>query len=203
MPTDPLPLTDLDRWLVERARLRDPVAWEDLIRRFEGRLFSFIHSRIRDRSLAEDLIQETFVGLWNSLPNYDPRTPLESFLFAIASHKIIDQLRKQGRSPIRNPEDQTTPPEYADLRARVASSIARSAEQHARESQSLLHSLRQLIRTWRERGEWERLKCAELLLVRGWPNRQVALTLGISEQAVANHKYFVLQKLRQLPESEA
>lgn len=199
--TNPLSnLTDLDRWLVDRARAQDPTAWEELIARFEGRLFAFINSRINDRTQAEDLVQETFLGFWNSLPNYDSRTPLESFLFAIASHKIVDHLRKQGRSILRSQSDSDSDvPEYADLKARVASSIARSAEQHRRDSLALESVLRNLIAGWKQRGEWERLKCAELLLVRAWPNRQVARTLGITEQAVANHKHFLIQKLRQSP----
>lgn len=200
MGDSPSPLTDLDCWLVDRARRQDSAAWEELISRFEGRLFAFVKSRINDRTQAEDLVQETFVGFWNSLPNFDSRTPLESFLFAIASHKIIDFLRKQGRSILRSqPDSNSGVPEYADLRARVASSIARSAEQHRRESLALQAVLQKLIVGWIQRGEWERLKCAELLLVRAWPNQQVARTLGISEQAVANHKHFIIQKLR-LPE---
>jgi len=201
MPPNPSsPLTDLDRWLVDRARAQDPAAWEELIARFEGRLFAFVKSRINDRTHAEDLVQETFLGFWNSLPNYDSRTPLESFLFAIASHKIVDHLRKQGRSILRSqPDSDSGVPEYADLKARVASSIARSAEQHRRDSLALESVLRNLIVSWKQRGEWERLKCAELLLVRAWPNQQVARSLGISEQAVANHKHFIIQKLRQPP----
>jgi RNA polymerase sigma-70 factor (ECF subfamily) len=37
----------------------------------------------------------------------------------------------------------------------------------------------------------------ELIFVLGWPNRDVARRLNLTEQAVANHKFFVLQKLRE------
>lgn len=202
MSNPPSPLTDLDRWLVDRARNQDPDAWQELVARFEGRLFAFINSRINHHPQAEDLVQETFLGFWNSLPNYDSRTPLEAFLFAIASHKLVDHFRKQGRSilPAQTKESSAVP-EYVDLKARVASSIARSAEQHRHQSSTLQTLLRQLITTLIERGDWERLKCAELLLVRCWPNQQVARTLNISEQAVANHKQFLIQKLRLPPDS--
>ena len=56
--------------------------------------------------------------------------------------------------------------------------------------------MRTLIRQWSERGDFERLKCIELLFVGGWSNKAVAERLGISEQAVANHKHFVLAKLK-------
>ncbi|MGD9853964.1 MAG: LuxR C-terminal-related transcriptional regulator, partial [Planctomycetaceae bacterium] len=56
--------------------------------------------------------------------------------------------------------------------------------------------LKGLIDQWLRDGEFERLKCLELLLVQGRPNKDVAARLGISEQAVANHKHFVISKLK-------
>jgi RNA polymerase sigma-70 factor (ECF subfamily) len=80
--------------------------------------------------------------------------------------------------------------------ARVASSLARSRERRTAEEGIIGECLRELIDRWKERGEWERLQCLELLLVRGWANKDVAARLGISEQAVANHKHFVVAKLK-------
>ncbi len=52
------------------------------------------------------------------------------------------------------------------------------------------------IEHWRRQGQWDRLKCAELLFVRGWSNKQVADRLGISEQTVANYKFESIAKIR-------
>ena len=52
-----------------------------------------------NRAAAEDLVQETFVGFLNSLPNYDPDQSLEGYLFSIAAHKLTDLLRHEGRRP--------------------------------------------------------------------------------------------------------
>ena len=49
---------------------------------------------------------------------------------------------------------------------------------------------------WLEEGQLERLECLELLLVLGWRNKDVATHMGITEQTVANHKSFVLRKLK-------
>ncbi|HID23203.1 MAG TPA: response regulator transcription factor, partial [Planctomycetaceae bacterium] len=81
--------------------------------------------------------------------------------------------------------------------ARTASSILRSREGHRRDEQVLRECLARLVRQWLERKEFERLKCIELLFVRGWANQAVARRLGLSEQAVANHKHFVLSKLKE------
>ena len=64
----------------------------------------------------------------------------------------------------------------------------------------LRECLQELVRGWQERGEYERLQCMELLFVLGWANKEVARRLGISEQAVANHKHFVVNKLREAGE---
>ena len=80
---------------------------------------------------------------------------------------------------------------------RVASSLARSRERREIAAHVLAAGLRQLIARWIEHREFERMMCAELLFVLGWGNKEVASHLGITEQAVANHKHFVVSKLRE------
>jgi RNA polymerase sigma-70 factor (ECF subfamily) len=188
-----------DLELVRRIRKQEPDAWQDLIARYERRLLSFVEPRLGDRSAAEDVVQETFLGFLRALPNYDTATPLESFLFAIAAHKLKDVLRHRGRKPFlsifaRNDDDAKSVEPAG--RGRRASALARSAEQRRTEEQLLSRTLQELVQSWYSRGEFERLACIELLFVLGWPNKDVARELDISEQAVANHKQFVVQKLK-------
>src|ERR1700704_5847123 len=91
--------SESDRLLVQQIRQGDARAWEHLIARYEGRLLAFVHRRLRDRTASEDVVQETFIGFLNSLPNFDDRRELQTYLFTIASHKITDQLRRMGRRP--------------------------------------------------------------------------------------------------------
>lgn len=195
-----MPSDQADRLLVARIRAGESDAWAECIARFEGRLLAFVESRLKNRATSEDVVQETFVGFLVGLPNFDDRTPLETFLFSIAAHKLTDVLRRQGRRPTlplfpagSQPGEQLEPRGSA----RVASSLARSREQRATDEQVLTIGLQALIRQWVERGEFERLKCMELLLVAGSSNKAVAENLGITEQAVANHKHFVLSKLKE------
>jgi RNA polymerase sigma-70 factor (ECF subfamily) len=189
---------DADRLLIARIRAGDQEAWGECIARFEGRLLAFVDSRLRDRAASEDVVQETFLGFLVGLPNYDEETPPETFLFSIAAHKLTDVLRRRGRRPtlpllIENSHDNSPELPGSD---RVASSMARSRERRAVEEQVLCDGLETLIAQWLSRGEFERLKCIELLFVLGWSNKDAAGRLGISEQAVANHKHFVLAKLK-------
>ena len=185
--------------LITRIRQGEAAAWQRLIDGYEGRLLAFATSRLKDRQLAEDVVQETFVGFLTALPNYDPTTPLQAFLFSICAHKLTDRLRQTGRRPLLLPvaEDEIYEPASPSHRARRASSIARSREHRETEELVLADCLRKQIEAWRKGGELERLKCLELLLVRGLANKDAAAQLGIGEQTVANHKQFLIGKLRE------
>ena len=189
---------EADAPLIRRIRNGDAEAWSELIARYEGRLLAYVEGRTRNRAAAEDLVQETFIGFLTSLPNFDGRRPLEAYLFSIAAHKLTDHLRREGRRPtlpllVRRPGASGSEPAGP---ARPASSIARSSERRHLEEGALVKALDEQVVHFRRRGQWERLECAELLLVRGWSNQEVAAKLGIAEQTVANYKFELVAKLR-------
>ncbi len=81
---------------------------------------------------------------------------------------------------------------------RPASSIARSGERKELEEKAVSEALADQIERWRERGEWTKLMCAELLFVRGWANKDAAEQLDLTEQQVANYKFDFISRLRTL-----
>jgi RNA polymerase sigma-70 factor, ECF subfamily len=191
--------TESDRLLIGRIRQADEDAWRELIARFEGRLLAYVGARTHNRAAAEDVVQETFVGLLTSLPNYDHRRPLETYLFSIAAHKLTDHLRREGRRPTLPlvPQSGATGSEWEPAgTARPASSIVRSGERHGLEQAALKAALVEQLDAWQRQSHWEKIACCELLFVRGWANKDVAARLGISEQTVANHKHELLARLQ-------
>jgi RNA polymerase sigma-70 factor, ECF subfamily len=190
--------SDSDQLLIERIRAGESAAWDELIARFEGRLTAFVESRAKNRAAAEDLVQETFIGFLTSLPNFDKRRPLESYLFSIAAHKLTDHLRREGRRPTLPlvPDTGSGSDWEPAGPGRPASSIARSGERKRLEEDALVAVLGEQIELWRKQKQWDKIKTAELLFVRGRPNKEVADRLGISEQTVANYKFEFLAKLR-------
>ncbi len=188
-----------DRQLVERIRNGEADAWQQCIDQFEGRLLAFARTRLRDQSAAEDIVQETFLGFLKALPNYDDRTPLESWLFSIAAHKLIDFMRRSGRRPVLpllTSESKDGAARDLTGPGRAASSMMRSSEKSRAESVVIETCLRDLIHDFKAQGAWERLQCVELIFVLGWANKDVAARLNTTEQAVANHKFFVVTKLK-------
>jgi RNA polymerase sigma-70 factor, ECF subfamily len=194
-----LPAETSESLLIASVRRGDEHAWQELIGRYEGRLLAFVESRLNNRTASEDIVQETFLGFLVSLPNYNESTPLETYLFAIAAHKLTDALRRKRRRPtipllVEDSQGQLIEPAGHDRRA---SSLVQSQERRVAEQKIIGDCLKSLITAWKQSGEVERLKCMELLFVLGWPNKTVAERLGISEQAVANHKHFVVAKLKE------
>jgi len=58
--------------LVQTAKSGDVSAFEELVRRYERPVFSLLYRMVRDRALAEDLAQETFVKVLNGIKSYRP-----------------------------------------------------------------------------------------------------------------------------------
>jgi len=188
-----------DSKLLAEIRDGDQSAWQSLIDLYEGRLLAFLDRRLKDRAVSEDLVQETFLGFLISLPNYDERTPLESWLFSIANHKLTDHFRKTGRRPTVQFAGTESRPGVAAIPGpeRRASSLFRSGERKSAEADLIQNTLSSLIESWKSKGDWQRLQCTELLFVAEQRNKEAAETLGISEQDVANHKSYVLTKLKE------
>ncbi len=178
-------------YLVERIRAGDADAWQALIDRYEGRLLAYTDSRLRNRATSEDIVQETFVGFLISLPNYDGRRSLESYLFSICGYKLTDHLRREGRRPTlsmhRRGEEESGEIEPAGT-ARGASSIVRSVERRRIEESAVREAVAEQIDRWKQSGQWTKLAAIELLVVQGLGNKQVAQRLELTEQQVANFK---------------
>ena len=90
---------DLAHWL-SRCALGDRTAFKQLYEASSGHLYAVILRIQRDRSLAEDLLQEVFVNAWKSAGSFDAQRaqPL-TWLTHIARNKAIDSLRRAQSQP--------------------------------------------------------------------------------------------------------
>ncbi len=84
-----------DQEIVALARDGREAAYRELIHRYERPVFSLIYRMVRDRALAEDLAQDTFVKVLNALESYRPEYKFSSWIFKIANNVAIDQLRRR------------------------------------------------------------------------------------------------------------
>jgi RNA polymerase sigma-70 factor, ECF subfamily len=84
-----------DQEVVLWARSGQEAAYRELIRRYERPVFALLFRMVRDRELAEDLAQETFVKALNAIDSYRPEFKFSSWIFKIANNAAIDHLRRR------------------------------------------------------------------------------------------------------------
>ena len=85
-----------DQEVVRHAARGREAAYRELIRRYQRPVFSLIYRMVRDRELAEDLAQETFIKVLNAIDSYRPEYKFSSWIFKIANNAAIDQLRRRA-----------------------------------------------------------------------------------------------------------
>ena len=79
------------------SKIENPESWVDQYGDF---LYRFTLSRIKDPSIAEDLVQETFLAALKARNNFQGRSTAKTWLIAILKHKIVDHIRKRVREQI-------------------------------------------------------------------------------------------------------
>ncbi len=77
----------------ERVQSQDPAKWVDL---YGDMLLSYALSRMRDRDIAEDLVQETFLVAWKTKNQFAGRSRFSTWLVSILRHKLADHFRREG-----------------------------------------------------------------------------------------------------------
>jgi RNA polymerase sigma-70 factor (ECF subfamily) len=85
-----------DQEVVRHAVIGREAAYRELIRRYQRPVFSLVFRMVRDRELAEDLAQETFVKVLNAIDSYRPEYKFSSWIFKIANNAAIDHLRRRN-----------------------------------------------------------------------------------------------------------
>lgn len=85
-----------DEQLASRAKGGDHEAFEELVRRYQGRLLSFLRYRA-GRGVAEDVFQEICVKWWTHMNSYEPTGRFAAWAFTIARHALIDFAQKESR----------------------------------------------------------------------------------------------------------
>lgn len=83
--------------LIARTALADQQAFAALYRETSASLFGIALRIVRERALAEDLLQEAFVAIWSHAASYAPaKSQPMTWLIAIVRHRCLDSLRRRA-----------------------------------------------------------------------------------------------------------
>lgn len=110
-------ISDAD--LLQRTADGDQNAFDVLYRRYARAMLGLALRMLRDRSRAEDAVQETFAAVWRSARSYRPeRGPAAPWLYAVARNAIVDRARARRDTTFADPPESAAagpgPAEHAE-----------------------------------------------------------------------------------------
>jgi RNA polymerase sigma-70 factor (ECF subfamily) len=149
-----------------------------LYRRYSGELYGFAYNALRDRGLAEEVVQDAFTSVWRHADRFDPAVgSFRTWIYGVARNRIVDLRRRAAVRPapptsevVDEPAELDRSLEDAMLRWQVSAALARLSPEH-REVLRLAHF-------------------EELSL------REIADALGLPLGTVKSRSYYALRHLR-------
>jgi RNA polymerase sigma-70 factor (ECF subfamily) len=90
---------DSDMALVERARNKDFAAFEELMSRYEDKVFRLAFRFVRNESEAKEILQDTFLAIWRKLDTFKGDSQFSSWVYRVAANAALMRLRSQRRHP--------------------------------------------------------------------------------------------------------
>ena len=87
-----------ERQLVRLAQEGSPAAFEELVTKYQSKVYSMALSFTRNREAADDLAQEVFLKAYLALPRFHGKSEFGTWLYRISINHIKDYLRKKGRA---------------------------------------------------------------------------------------------------------
>ncbi len=87
-----------DEDLVRRLQSRDEAAFRELVRRYQSPLIAVARAHVSTRASAEEVVQETWLGVIKGIDKFEGRSSFKTWLFRIASNRAKTRGVKERRS---------------------------------------------------------------------------------------------------------
>lgn len=173
--------TDLE--LVRRVAARDGGAFETLYRRYAASIYGVAVRVLRQAFLAQEVVQDTFVAVWNAPDAYDPsRGPFRAYLLSLAHHRAVDAVRREERLRDRERRANPDPGPGEDVMETVV------------EEADLVDRRRQVREALRALPEEQR-RLVELMYFSGWTQTKIAEAEGIPLGTVKSRVFAAMRRL--------
>jgi RNA polymerase sigma factor (sigma-70 family) len=192
-------LSEAESYLLNEVRAKDSQAWTQLVARFQGRLLAFTQRRVPARADAEDIVQETFVSLLQSLGTFRGEASLETHLFGLLRKRIADFYRRLGQRDDESLcEISTSRGQWhaEPLASNVSASwYVRRVEEDDQAFGQLAAAVLSVTERWHEELNFRDLIVAEATLYAQLRNQVVAELIGLQEQQVALIKHRLIKRI--------
>ena len=81
--------------LIRRCQTGDKEAFGMLVEQYRSMLFGIAYLMMRDRGLAEDVVQEALIQIWKHLPSFRLQSSIKTWLVRIVINEVKQQFRKK------------------------------------------------------------------------------------------------------------
>lgn len=169
-----------DSVLAQRWQAGDATAAALVVERYANALGAIAYSVVRDVGLAEEVVQESMVRATQRIGTLRDGEKLGAFLIGIARNVAFDMMRHKGREAVLDPENLAAPDDPSAAASRL------ELEQRLKQAVELLSD--------------EQREIFMLKYVSDLRYGEIAVTLGMTENAVAQKLWRIRQKLQKLLE---
>lgn len=190
---DPTELCDSDESLLAKfLKSNDRDSFEQLMRRYQHEIYSYLRRYIGDDDLAEDAFQMTFIKVFQRAVQFDPQRRFRPWLYGIATHLAIDLKRHTKR---RHFVSLDVPNERQQNRETSAASNLPDHRQEDCQTTMERSELRQQLQSAiQQLGEPSR-SVLELVYLQGLPQRDAAQALNVPIGTVKSRLHAAVRKL--------
>ena len=107
-PSTPTSLSTDEKELVERFQNGEQEVFNELVIKYQGKIYNLVYKYVSNSETAKDLSQEIFIKAFRALPHFKRQSAFYSWLYRIAINLCIDFIRQQKRGQTLSFEDLTT-----------------------------------------------------------------------------------------------
>jgi RNA polymerase sigma-70 factor (ECF subfamily) len=87
-----------DLALVDGLKAGDEAVFTELVNRYGGAMLRVAQLYVRSRAVAEEVVQEAWIGVLNGIARFEGRSSLKTWIFRIVSNKAKTRAIREGRS---------------------------------------------------------------------------------------------------------
>lgn len=150
--------------LIRAFKKGDLKAFDALFQRYHKRLYAFLFSLLKSKEDAEELVQESFIKIWEHRETYLEEYPFSAYLFTIAKNAFLNQCRRRiNRKMVE---------EHFDM---VNRSFEMAADEYV-----IYHQTKKIIDQVIEELPPKRKEIFKLRRIEGYTRTEIADNLGIS-----------------------
>ncbi len=105
-------MTQIDSQILNQCISGDRNAFRVVVKTYQRMVFSLALKMLCNEDEAKDMVQETFIKVWQNLQKFDPKKTLSTWIYTIATRLCLDRIKRQ-KNTYQLPDDDTALRNYA------------------------------------------------------------------------------------------